>query len=190
MDRYAPKVLWEFWIILQLIWLTIVSGTKERTEKISMSSIKTVVNEPIEGHEEYHIIVRYLEHLFFKDIFVLVFYLVLSVELGDSAGSNWSFKVLDLLDTMSICWCNKRNNFRKMALFLIKMKDMFSFLKLSFLSILFIISSGNINWRVNHFFLVLTCCLFKNVSVNFIVAFCIVTSFPSMHELLKACTLT
>ena len=53
-----------------------------------MSSIKTVVNEPIEGHEEYHIIVRYLEHLFFKDIFVLVFYLVLSVELGDSAGSN------------------------------------------------------------------------------------------------------
>ena len=62
MDRYAPKVLWEFWIILQLIWLTIVSGTKERTEKISMSSIKTVVNEPIEGHEEYHIIVRYLEH--------------------------------------------------------------------------------------------------------------------------------
>lgn len=34
-----------------------------------MSSIKTVVNEPIEGHEEYHIIVRYLEHLFFKDFF-------------------------------------------------------------------------------------------------------------------------
>jgi len=30
-------------------------GTKERTEKISMSSIKNVVNEPIEGHEEYHI---------------------------------------------------------------------------------------------------------------------------------------
>ena len=104
--------------------------------------------------------------------FYVVFYLVLSVELGDSAGSNWSFKVLDLLDTMSICWCNKRNNFRKMALFLIKMKDMFSFLKLSFWLILFIISSANINWRVNHFFLVLTCCLFKNVSVNFIVDFC------------------
>lgn len=32
-------------------------GTKERTEKIGMSSIKTVVNEPIEGHEEYHILV-------------------------------------------------------------------------------------------------------------------------------------
>ena len=32
-------------------------GTKERTEKISMSSIKNVVNEPIEGHEEYHILV-------------------------------------------------------------------------------------------------------------------------------------
>lgn len=32
-------------------------GTKERTEKISMSSIKNIVSEPIEGHEEYHIMV-------------------------------------------------------------------------------------------------------------------------------------
>ena len=48
----------EFSRIFHLIFLTIV-GTKERTEKISMSSIKTIVNEPIEGHEEYHIIVRF-----------------------------------------------------------------------------------------------------------------------------------
>ncbi|XP_032790982.2 ubiquitin domain-containing protein UBFD1 isoform X1 [Daphnia magna] len=34
------------------IWI----GTKERTEKISMSTIKTIVSEPIEGHEEYHIL--------------------------------------------------------------------------------------------------------------------------------------
>ena len=30
----------------------------ERTEKLPMSSIKNVVSEPIEGHEEYHILVR------------------------------------------------------------------------------------------------------------------------------------
>lgn len=46
-------------------------GTKERTEKISMSSIKTIVNEPIEGHEEYHILVSYSKtfHTFFTSTF-------------------------------------------------------------------------------------------------------------------------
>jgi len=59
---YRRFLLMEFLRILQLIIRTIV-GTKEKTEKISMSSIKTIVNEPIEGHEEYHIIVRFLAHL-------------------------------------------------------------------------------------------------------------------------------
>lgn len=31
----------------------------ERTEKIPMGSIKNVVTEPIEGHEDYHMMVRY-----------------------------------------------------------------------------------------------------------------------------------
>lgn len=35
------------------LWLS----TKERTEKLPMGSIKSVVSEPIEGHEEYHILV-------------------------------------------------------------------------------------------------------------------------------------
>lgn len=35
------------------LWL----GTKERTEKLPMGSIKDVVSEPIEEHEEYHIMV-------------------------------------------------------------------------------------------------------------------------------------
>lgn len=31
----------------------------ERTEKLPMGSIKNVVSEPIEGHEEYHMMVSY-----------------------------------------------------------------------------------------------------------------------------------
>ena len=36
---------------LDQLWL----GTKERTEKLPMNSIKAVVSEPIKGQEEYHI---------------------------------------------------------------------------------------------------------------------------------------
>jgi hypothetical protein len=32
----------------------------ERTEKVSLGSIKAVVSEPIEGHEEYHMMVGVL----------------------------------------------------------------------------------------------------------------------------------
>ena len=32
----------------------------ERTEKVPMGSIKNVVSEPIEGHDEYHMLVRHL----------------------------------------------------------------------------------------------------------------------------------
>ena len=32
------------------------SGTKERTEKVPLSSIKNVVSEPIDGHDDYHIL--------------------------------------------------------------------------------------------------------------------------------------
>lgn len=35
------------------VWI----GTKERTDKIPMNTIKSVVSEPIEGHEEYHVMV-------------------------------------------------------------------------------------------------------------------------------------
>ena len=36
--------------------LNIVLGTKERTEKLPLNSIKNVVSEPIDGHKEYHIV--------------------------------------------------------------------------------------------------------------------------------------
>ena len=32
------------------------TGTKERTEKVPLSSIKNVVSEPIDGHDDYHIL--------------------------------------------------------------------------------------------------------------------------------------
>lgn len=51
-NRTGGKVRLTFKMENDQIWI----GTKERTEKISMSSIKNVVNEPIEGHEEYHMI--------------------------------------------------------------------------------------------------------------------------------------
>lgn len=38
----------------------------ERTEKIPMGSIKNVVTEPIEGHEDYHMMVRVYRNIFYQ----------------------------------------------------------------------------------------------------------------------------
>ncbi|KAK3705208.1 hypothetical protein QZH41_013999 [Actinostola sp. cb2023] len=51
-NKYGSKVRLTFKLELDQLWL----GTKERTEKIPMGSIKNVVSEAIEGHEEYHIL--------------------------------------------------------------------------------------------------------------------------------------
>lgn len=40
--------------------MLIYSNIAERTEKISLGSVKRVISEPIKGHEEYHIIVSYI----------------------------------------------------------------------------------------------------------------------------------
>ena len=45
------KVRLTFKMELDQLWL----GTKERTEKLPMNSIKAVVSEAIKGQEEYHI---------------------------------------------------------------------------------------------------------------------------------------
>lgn len=50
-NKANSKVRLTFKLELDQVWI----GTKERTEKLPMSSIKAVVSEPIEGHEEYHI---------------------------------------------------------------------------------------------------------------------------------------
>ncbi|GFY05331.1 ubiquitin domain-containing protein UBFD1 [Trichonephila clavipes] len=50
-NKSGGKVRLTFKLELDQVWI----GTKERTDKIPMNSIKTIVSEPIEGHEEYHI---------------------------------------------------------------------------------------------------------------------------------------
>ncbi|XP_036794206.1 ubiquitin domain-containing protein UBFD1 isoform X3 [Oncorhynchus tshawytscha] len=52
-NKSGGKVRLTFKLEQDQLWI----GTKERTEKIPMGSIKHVVTEPIEGHEDYHMMV-------------------------------------------------------------------------------------------------------------------------------------
>lgn len=52
LNKHGGKVRLTFKLENDQLWL----GTKERTEKLPMASIKSVVSEPIEGHENYHIL--------------------------------------------------------------------------------------------------------------------------------------
>ncbi|XP_052819377.1 ubiquitin domain-containing protein UBFD1-like isoform X1 [Mya arenaria] len=51
-NKAGGKVRLTFKMELDQVWL----GTKERTEKLPMNSIKAVVSEPLVGHEEYHML--------------------------------------------------------------------------------------------------------------------------------------
>jgi len=51
-NKTGGKVRLTFKLELDQVWI----GTKERTEKINMSQIRRVVNEPIENYEQYHIL--------------------------------------------------------------------------------------------------------------------------------------
>lgn len=51
LNKSGGKVRLTFKLELDQLWI----GTKERTDKIPMNSIKNVISESIEGHEEYHI---------------------------------------------------------------------------------------------------------------------------------------
>jgi hypothetical protein len=53
LNKSGGKVRLTFKMEQDQVWI----GTKERTDKIPMNTIKGVVSEPIEGHEEYHIMV-------------------------------------------------------------------------------------------------------------------------------------
>lgn len=50
-NKFGSKVRLYFKSELEQLWI----GTKERTEKIPIGSIKNVLSEPIKGHEDYHI---------------------------------------------------------------------------------------------------------------------------------------
>lgn len=49
-NKSGGKLRLTFKLEQDQLWI----GTKERTEKLPMGSIKNVVSEPIEGHEDYH----------------------------------------------------------------------------------------------------------------------------------------
>ncbi|XP_037094040.1 ubiquitin domain-containing protein UBFD1-like [Pollicipes pollicipes] len=51
LNRTGGKVRLTFKLESDQLWI----GTKERTEKVSMSSVKAIVSEPIVDHEDYHI---------------------------------------------------------------------------------------------------------------------------------------
>ncbi|KAJ8916904.1 hypothetical protein NQ315_013373 [Exocentrus adspersus] len=51
LNKHGGKVRLTFKLESDQLWLS----TKERTEKLPMGSIKSVVSEPIENYEEYHI---------------------------------------------------------------------------------------------------------------------------------------
>ncbi|XP_076000431.1 ubiquitin domain-containing protein UBFD1 [Genypterus blacodes] len=51
-NKSGGKVRLTFKLEQDQLWL----GTKERTEKVPMGSIKNVVSEPIEGHEDYYMV--------------------------------------------------------------------------------------------------------------------------------------
>jgi len=51
LNKYGGKVRLTFKLEADQLWL----GTKDRTDKIGMNSVRGVISEPIEGHEEYHI---------------------------------------------------------------------------------------------------------------------------------------
>merc|ERR1719322_729980 len=51
-NKHGGKVRLTFKLENDQVWI----GTKERTEKLPLNSIKSVVSEPIDGHKEYHIV--------------------------------------------------------------------------------------------------------------------------------------
>lgn len=55
MNKHGGKVRLTFKLENDQLWLS----TKERTEKLPMGSIKNIISEPIEEHEEYHIMVKH-----------------------------------------------------------------------------------------------------------------------------------
>ncbi|XP_070580422.1 ubiquitin domain-containing protein UBFD1-like [Ptychodera flava] len=52
LNKAGGKVRLTFKLEVDQVWI----GTKERTEKVPMASIKNVISEPIDGHEEYHML--------------------------------------------------------------------------------------------------------------------------------------
>ncbi|XP_037241034.1 ubiquitin domain-containing protein UBFD1 isoform X3 [Falco rusticolus] len=67
-NKSGGKVRLTFKLEQDQLWI----GTKERTEKLPMGSIKNVVSEPIEGHEDYHMMrLSYASDSVFQNNFLI-----------------------------------------------------------------------------------------------------------------------
>ena len=80
LNKAGGKVRLTFKLELDQVWI----GTKERTDKIPMNSIKSIVSEPIEGFEQYHVMVGN----FFFLLGVFLTYLKISWNLGITITSK------------------------------------------------------------------------------------------------------
>ncbi|RXN16099.1 hypothetical protein ROHU_027707 [Labeo rohita] len=105
-NKSGGKVRLTFKLEQDQLWI----GTKERTEKIPMGSIKNVVTEPIEGHEDYHMmcLVDYQNvgcvnsTVNVRDWFQLYFQkFSASAALGDFIALNPNFDGLLVLDLLT-----------------------------------------------------------------------------------------
>lgn len=76
LNKHGGKVRLTFKLESDQLWLS----TKERTEKLPMGSIKGVVSEPIDDHEEYHILVS-------KN--VIFYYYFTWIEKDELVRSDW-----------------------------------------------------------------------------------------------------
>lgn len=73
LNKNGGKVRLTFKLENDQLWLS----TKERTEKLPMGSIKNIVSEPIEEHEEYHIVV--INYYIISGIHIKISYLEFKV---------------------------------------------------------------------------------------------------------------
>lgn len=68
LNKSGGKVRLTFKLEQDQLWI----GTKERTDKIPMNSIKGVHSEPIHDHPEYHIMVYILLYYYAANLMILL----------------------------------------------------------------------------------------------------------------------
>lgn len=95
LNKHGGKVRLTFKLESDQLWLS----TKERTEKLPMGSIKSVISEPIENHEEYHILVSNL-HVQYLRIFREVDHMASAFWVLSMSYSNFLFCTLLNLFTL------------------------------------------------------------------------------------------
>ncbi|XP_005007595.1 ubiquitin domain-containing protein UBFD1 isoform X1 [Cavia porcellus] len=86
-NKSGGKVRLTFKLEQDQLWI----GTKERTEKLPMGSIKNVVSEPIEGHEDYHMMTRKIIKRK-NGSWIFIFYFVIGNRKRDPSPKPWHYE--------------------------------------------------------------------------------------------------